>query len=291
MGKLTIRTGFVWKKDFGYLLACDPATEEDSPHAKLLAWNQGKFSETWVKFNAHSICRILSPERGVVVVAADGHYGVFHRAVHVGSIFRESQPPPQGTRYASLRAVAEIDGHAYAVGLRGMAYRLDKIDEWTRIDDGLPESFNVEAIDGFNAAEMYAVGSKGAMWQHNGQTWTRRDLPTNANLTTIKCAGDGQVYVGGHAGILIRGRDSIWEIIDQDDVEDDIWDLEWYQDAVFVSTLSGAYRLAGSTLESLHFGDEKPKSFYQLSARDGVLWSIGETDVLSFDGASWSRIF
>jgi len=287
---LNIRTGLLWKRDFGYLLACDPATEENSPHAKLFAWNKGQVSESWVKFNAHSICRISSPDRGIVIVSSDGLYAVFSRTVHVGSIFRESQPAPREQRYGSIRSVSDVDGQAYAVGLRGMVYRLDQLNLWSRIDEGLPATFNAQAIDGFESTEIYAVGSHGELWQFDGRAWVHRDTPTNKNLAAVKCAGDGQVYVGGHDGILLRGRTDSWQVIDQQDVKQDLWDLEWFDGVVYASTLSGVYRLDGFALEEVSFGDDKPETFYQLSSNDGVLWSIGESDVMSFDGAAWTRI-
>ena len=39
----------------------------------------------------------------------------------------------------------------------------------------------------------------------------------NKNLNTVKCAGNETVYVAGHDGILIRGRENIWEIIDHEE--------------------------------------------------------------------------
>ena len=38
-------------------------------------------------------------------------------------------------------------------------------------------------------------------------------------------------------------------------------------------------------LEPVDFGAEQPKSFYHLSAAPGVMWSIGESEVMSFDGS------
>ena len=287
---LSIRDGIAWNPDFGYVVVCDPATEERKPHARLRAWHQGRITESWAKFNAHSLCRTTLPERAIVLLSEDGFYGTFSSQVHAGNIFDESQPQPTEPRYGSFSAVAQIDGMAYAVGLRGMVYRLDRPASWTRIDEKLARDFDAEAIDGFSASDLYVAGLHGELWQSDGQSWVRRESSTNVNLNSVKCAGDGVVYIGGDAGMLIRGRNDVWEILDQQEMRSDIWDIEWFEGKLYVSTFSGVYWLAGSQLQPVDFGSDPPKTFYHLSTGEGVLWSVGEYDVMSFDGKAWTRI-
>jgi hypothetical protein len=288
--ELSIRDGAAWNKDFGYLLVCDPKTETDTPYTWIRVWHRGQVSESWVEFNANSVCRIASPQAGIVLISPEGLYAVFSRSVHAGSIFDDSHPAPAEPRYGSFRSVGQIGGRAYATGLRGMVYRLDAPAGWIRLDEQLSRDFDGQDIHGFDASDIYAVGSKGELWRFNGKEWVRRDLPTNVNLTTVKCAGDGVVYIGGHDGMLIRGRNDAWEVLDQPQMRDDIWDVEWFAGQVYVSTLSNLYRLVGADLKPVSFGGDTPGSFYHLSAGEDVLWSIGEADVVAFDGASWHRV-
>jgi hypothetical protein len=106
----------------------------------------------------------------------------------------------------------------------------------------------------------------------------------------VKCAGDGKVYLAGHGGMLIQGRGDLWEIIPQEATQDDIWDIEWFNGELYVSTMHTVYRLTGERLDVVNFGDDAPKSCYQLSSANGVMWSNGEFDIMSFDGQKWSRI-
>jgi hypothetical protein len=288
--ELCIRDAVVFNGDFGYILACDPETELDTPYTWIRALHQGQISESWLKFNAHSVCRTVLPERGVVSISSEGFYSVFSGKVHVGNIFDASQPQPTDPRYGSFSSVAQIGGRAHAVGLRGMVYRLDAPASWTRIDEQLAREFDVEAIHGFSESDIYAVGRKGELWQFNGQFWLKRDLPTTVNLSAVKCAEDGFVYIGGHNGVLIRGRNEAWEILDQAPMRSDIWDIEWFEGELYVSTFSAVYRLKGPHLEPILFGEDKPKTFYHLSVGEGVLWSVGEADVMSFDGTKWTRV-
>src|SRR6185437_7532916 len=118
-------------------LACDPATEESHPHVKIYMWHRRSYSTSWAKFNAHTICRITDPEVALVFVSSEGFYGVHSKTSIAGNIFDDSQPEPNDPRYGSFRSVSEIGGKAYAVGLRGMVYRLDELSMWTRLDDEL----------------------------------------------------------------------------------------------------------------------------------------------------------
>lgn len=97
-------------------------------------------------------------------------------------------------------------------------------------------------------------------------------------------------YIAGHRGVLLQGRNDMWSVINQTEVVDDIWDLEWFVDALYVSTMSNVYRLKQSQLEAVDFGDDRPKSCYQLSAGQDVMWSNGEFDLMSYDGIEWTRI-
>ncbi len=288
--QLSIRTGLVWQADTGYILACDPTTEENNPHVKIYMWDKGSFSESWAKFNAHSICRITNPENALVFVSSEGFYGVNSKISMAGNIFVDSQPESNEPRYGSLRAVSEIGGKAYAVGLRGMVYQLDELSMWTRIDDDLSREFNIQAIHGFNGYDIYAAGFSGQLWHFNGENWRKLQLPTNLNLTTVKCSGDGVVYIGGHKGILICGRDDKWEVVDHGQTMKDIWSLEWFEGKIYLSTMSNIFRLNNNRLEVVDFGDDTPKTCYHLSAAKDVMWSIGGKDVMSFNGIDWTRI-
>jgi len=289
---LVIRTAIVRRPDLGFIYACDPKLEaEEVPHTIIFKWKAGTFIKGDCEYDAHTVCAIEKPEPSLVDASGPGFYTINARSGKITSdIFQDSQPPPKKRRIGGIRSVAEIQGKAYAVGLRGMVYRLDKVRLWQRIDEGLPETFNIQASHGFQSSDIYAVGRFGQLWQYNGEAWRHRELPTNVNLTSVKCAEDGNVYVAGHAGVLLRGRLDKWDVIDHKATNDDIWDVEWFDGKLFVSTFKNVYRLNGKDLEPINFGTDKPKSCYQLSAANGVMWSNGEFDVMSFDGRTWTRV-
>lgn len=289
---LVIRTAAVRLPDAAYVFAFDLDKEkEDIPHAFVFRWTPSTVQKGDRNYNAQSVCLIQNPEPGYVDISEQGYYSITSRRGMVsGDIVDDSEPRAAKRRLGGFRSVTEIAGRAYAVGLRGMVYRLDTIKKWARLDEGLPDTFNIQAIHGFSDVDVYAVGRGGGMWSFDGNSWIRRDLPTNVNLTTVKCADDDVVYAAGYKGMLIRGRGDSWQIVEQDVIDDDIWDIEWFSNCLFLSTLQGVYRLDGNRLVEVDFGNDRPKSCGQLSVGPGVMWSIGAYDIMSFDGQKWTRI-
>jgi hypothetical protein len=282
------RSGIAIKRGVGYLLACDPKVEENSPHAKVVAIQGDKRFESWVRFNAHSICRVTTPENGVLVLCSDGFYAFFARQVHTGNLFTETPAPSKEVRFGSMRSLVAIGGRAYAAGTRGMAYRFEGPAAWTCIDSSIPKDFDAQALAGFNEEDIYAVGFRGALFHYDGKRWTPRMLPTNVNLSAALCAPDGNVYVAGHRGMLLSGRGDVWRLVGN--VTEDIWGLASFRGEVYGSTFRRLFRIREDQIEAVSVAPERPRTFYQLSAADDVMWSIGETDVLSFDGLSWTRV-
>lgn len=289
---LIIRNAVVQRPGLGYIIACDLTMEEKGePHAFIFTWEDGTFEREECNYEAHSICIIEYPTFGIVDISEPGYYtnntedGMFY-----GDIIEDSYPQPKLRRIRGFRSVSRIADKAYAVGLGGMVYRLDKVDQWTRIDDGLPQSFDIEAIHGLDDREIYAVGSHGQIWSYDNKKWLEYQLPTSANLNTVKCTNNGEVYIAGMGGILMRGRRDKWEVIEHEGTEEDIWDLEWFNQELYLSTMDTVYQLTNNKLKEVDFSVDRPQSCNQLSAANGVLWSIGEYDIMSFDGKVWTRI-
>jgi hypothetical protein len=289
---LIIRTAIVRNRYIGYIYACDLEKERnDIPHTITFKWESGNFHQGNNDYNAHSVCIAETPLTCLLSLSEEGYYSIITAAGnYLGNIPDDSSPAPDKPRFYGFRSLSSVDGMAYAVGLRGMVYRMDEMQKWTRIDDYLPETFDIQALDGFDGSNLFAVGWNGELWRYTDSSWLKEELPTNENLTAVKCGGDGNVYIAGHNGMLLYGRPGIWEVIENECFDSDIWDLEWFENRLYISTLSGVYVLKGSDIEKVEFSDDKPKSYYQLSTADNVLWSNGEYDIFSYDGIKWTRI-
>jgi hypothetical protein len=289
---LIIRTAIVRRRGVGFIYACDPEKEkQDVPHAITFRLLDEKFSRGECNYNASSLCVIQSPVPGLVNIAENGYYSVNTASGIVsGDIFERSSPPSSVLRMNGFRSVSAIGARAYAVGYGTLVYRMDELTKWTRIDEGLPSGLNLQAAHGTKEDDFHVVGLRGACWHFNGARWTKIELPTNRNLTAVVHVPNGNVYIAGHGGLLIRGSSDAWRVIDQTATDDNIWDLEWFKDRLYASTLHNVFSLIGDELEAVDFGLNRPDTCYQLSASEGIMWSNGEHDIIAFDGVQWTRV-
>lgn len=197
-----------------------------------------------------------------------------------------------------MRSIRAIGGKAYAVGMQRQVYRRDGVNGWVDLSQAIRPAqgsdaiVSFEAIDGFGADELYACGRDGEIWWFDARTWRQIASPTTVNLTNVVCAADGNAYICGRTGVLLKGRRDRWDVIPQDLVEQDFWGIAWFRDRLYLATMNLLLELSGGTLSPVAFADDFPRTCFHLAvALDGsVLWSTGAKDVFSFDGITWTRI-
>jgi hypothetical protein len=203
--------------------------------------------------------------------------------------------------FGDLTDIRVIKDKSYAVGMARTAYRNDGPGNWMRIDHGVrtPEGDLSDAgftsIDGFRDNDIYAVGWDGEIWHYNGSQWLNIESPTNVLLQRVVCAPDGVVYACGQHGVILKGRGSNWDIIENTLTRETFWGAAWFKQKLYLSTMRGLFVIDSSGLMALDLSFEKPPttkaSYYRLDSDEQTLWSIGRTTVLkSGDGAAWSEI-
>jgi len=292
-------TGAVRRRDVAYVaLVSDEMAANKSDHCYVSAWQRGR----WVKVidsstNWSAVASVVCQhpvEQGVFLGLGGEVLCAGSGDVHEEFICQGEGASPE--HRGMMRGLGVVGGRAYAVGMQRQAYRRDEGNKWTCIDATArpaaddPTVYSFEAIAGFSADELYAVGRRGEIWSYVGSTWAQEASPTNMILTSVCCAEDGQVYAAGRQGTLLRGRRGRWELMAQVDSDEDFWGLVWYSGTLYASTMRRVFRLKDNRLERVDFGADRPSSCFALSAADGVLWSIGAKDVMSFDGRQWARI-
>lgn len=289
-------TGAVRSKEVGYLIATDDKlAKKKEPHSVLVSWYKGQWFQHLLEWSSPSVCVVQHPkEQGVVIGLQGDAFVTGQKDDHPEEIV-DGKISPQKRGF--LRSVRAIEGKAYAVGMHRQAYRRDGANKWTCIDDsmrppsGKGEVEGFEAVDGFSAKEIYAAGWDGMIWSYDGKKWKELDSPTNTILTSMCCGEDGNVYICGQEGMLIRGRKNKWEIIDHGFGKADFWGVCWFNGKLYISTMKQVLTLAkDDSIERVRMGGDPAESAYHLSAADGWMWSIGAKDVMAFDGKTWSRI-
>jgi hypothetical protein len=254
-------------------------------HTSVIGVHDGRWVDcvnTEWDSSAIAVARLPSPK--LVVVGEDGEVNLY---LGDGKSVKEAiSPSPMAIRNAKT-----IHGFVYACGMKRQVFKRDGEKSWRDISAPAAEAVEAEgfeAIDGYSPKDIYAAGWKGEIWRFDGTKWWDCGSRTNLTLTGVCCAPDGLVYVVGQQGILIKGREMAWDLVDLGaDVNADFWDVCWFRDRLYVATITGLSTLEGNTLIDVDFGDAKVSSCYNLTAADGVLWSIGRDDVASFDGTVW----
>lgn len=188
-----------------------------------------------------------------------------------------------------------IGGYAYSVGGRRSIYKRVDIGKWEKFaelpkGDGNVALFGFNDMDAFCETDMYAVGGHGDVWHFDGKTWTQQGFPSNVQLATVTCAGDGHVYISGEGGSLWRGRGSTWEPIYRGG-SSILWnDVLWFENKLWLASDYQARIWNGKTLEPItHKGQEVPIRGH-MDAYDGLLVIAGPEVVKAYDGKTWRTL-
>ena len=188
-----------------------------------------------------------------------------------------------------------INGYTYSVGIGRQVYKRAEVGKWIPLHDGFPEGKRTDLmgfndLDAFSESDMYAVGGHGDVWHFDGKQWSQMGFPSNVQLATVTCAGDGNVYISGEGGSLWVGRKSTWKPI-YEGSSSVLWnDVLWFQDKLWLASDYQFRTLNGKDLEPVtHEGETVPMSGH-MDAHDGVLVIANLQYVRSFDGTTWRRL-
>ena len=191
------------------------------------------------------------------------------------------------------------NGHLYVTAHRMQVLRRDGANKWSYLSEGFPKSEEKEGvhfkdIDGFSDSDLYVCGKKGNVWNWNGKQWKIVDVPSNALLNNILCAGDGNVYIFDNKGYFYIGREDRWEIIKQEKF-DWTWldSMVWFKDRVYVSTQSQLFQIKNSIFEKCPLDSHKnsPPQWAKMHARDGILVAGSSRGAVLYDGKNLITIF
>ena len=232
---------------------------------------------------------------------------------------------PITTRHYTMWTGAKMGNHIYFAGTPRTLYKRLSPGEWINLTDRKmhPHMFvdveiaeaksdeegfvdirlGFEAVDGFAEDDIYAGGEAGDCWHYDGENWRALDLPTNMDIKSICCAPDGQVYIGGSMGVLLKGRLAAitgerWEQIELSgsSSDEDFSSLTWFQDQLWIGGWHGTYRLEiekGQPMVKRYvFPDGGAKQFSfsgGVCSCDDALMAWGESQVLLYDGERWTN--
>lgn len=251
-------------------------------------------------FSAPLLAASNSPKGQALIVARDCTVGVLGSGDH-GMESAIPHGDPTKPMYTSVEALATIDGYVYAAGPWRAVARRTGPGKWESLADrkSLPvpkrnssgsndEGFN--AIDGFNARDIYAGGGHGDLWRYDGVRWQQCAIPTNMIIENLCCAGDGKVYVGMQGGSVLKGRENTWKLIHKGTMTIPFKDIVWYGGRIWCTSDYGIWTIDNDKLDDAPLPPAIRSCAGNLSAADGVMLLAGMYGAAVFDGKQWEVI-
>lgn len=256
-------------------------------------WSSAGFKNLHV-FNAGVS---YSPKEQFVGVTFDGG------AVYVLGSGVDEIEEPLPTRFdggflrGGVSRCRTIDNYMYiAGGGRTVAVRKGRND-WVALSEELPydddqdwERAGFNDIDG-NANDIYCVGGKGDVWHYNGNSWTRIHFPSNIDLSSVCCAGDGQVYISGYGGTTFKGRGQKWKQIHKDGMTIPFRHMVWFENKVWCTSDYGLWTIDRDKVKPADVADEIKVCSGYMSAKDDILLISGHSGAAYKEAGVWHKIF
>jgi hypothetical protein len=188
-------------------------------------------------------------------------------------------------------------GHTYSIASCREMYKRVAVGQWERIE-GLPVPTDETALagtgfrdlDAFSESDMYAVGGHGDVWHFDGSAWRQMGFPTNEQLATVTCAGDGNVYITSEGGSLWVGQKSTWKLLEQRG-SSVLWnDVQWFNGQLW---LCSDYMLRvwdGKAIVTPEHEGKPVVMSGHMDAYDGILAVADLWTVSVFDGQQWRNV-
>lgn len=116
---------------------------------------------------------------------------------------------------------------------------------------------------------------------------------SHCRTTLTREAGIGFFDIDGTApdniyGVVLRGRFSQWTTI-HDSNKRNWYSIEEYDGKIYLAGNASLACIDKGFIQTVDVG-LKTISTHRLHAKDGLLWSIGEKNILVFDGKTWKEI-
>ncbi|MEW8027128.1 MAG: hypothetical protein AB2806_05245 [Candidatus Thiodiazotropha sp.] len=138
--------------------------------------------------------------------------------------------------------------------------------------------------------DYFAAGWGGEIWRFDGIKWTNQGSPVNQILSDSVVSSDGEVFLCGKNGTVIRGQNGQWSVIDAEGSEEDFWSIVEYQGDIYVSSTLGIY-IINDTLQPVSIDVAGYKgTHYRLQVVKNDLFSFGEKDILVYRDGAWNRV-
>jgi hypothetical protein len=188
-------------------------------------------------------------------------------------------------------------GYTYCVGGSRDIFKRVAVGQWER-DNRIPEPKTKDEmgvsgfndLDAFSESDMYAVGGHGDIWHFNGSAWRQMGFPTNEQLATVTCAGDGNVYITSEGGSLWVGQKSTWRLLQRQASSVLCNDAVWFDGQLWMGSDYALRVWDGKAIVPPTHEGRTILASGHVDAYDGLLAVADLWNVSTFDGKTWRRV-
>lgn len=292
---VTFLNGFSSRLGSLGLLTFPDALPADAQFCRLFSYAGGQWGSQDLKFQCKSITVKSDPARSYKAWWVLGKNGELAEIAGGAPTLR--QIPGAGLMglsepYGYVEAIKSIGGELYVCGHGRQVYK-QVGNDWVSIAGHIlthEPACGFFDIDGADAQHVYAVGWHGEIYFHDGQAWHRDDSPTTAHLGAVRCLGPDDVWICGNQGIVLHGHFNQWQRVDDAAFTGNWYSIEAFNGQIWLAGNDVLARIVDGAIERVDPGLGKPFTVHKLHAKDGLLWTIGRADILTFDGKSWSEV-
>ena len=188
-----------------------------------------------------------------------------------------------------------IDGFTFAVCYPREIYKRVAVGKWEPLG-AIPcaekelNQAGFNDMDAFSESDMYAVGGHGDVWHFDGHQWCQMGFPSNVQLATVTCAGDGNVYISGEGGSLWVGQKSTWKRVYKGE-SSLLWnDVLWFDNKLWLASDYQFRVWNGKDRERVTHNGEIVSMNGHMDAHDGILAIANASFVMTFNGQEWRTV-
>jgi len=294
--KFVVKNGYVRKRGWlGFVTSYPKADDQEVSNGQIFCYVNDDWYTWQFAWQGIGMTSTRFPEATLVVLGRDGN-----ALIGLSSGYQEESVEEDGmgpARRGPMRQIRTICDQVIAVGMGRQVYKRSGPNSWVRIEAGLPTSrqsgqvIGFNAVDGFGVDDMYAVGWAGEIWHYNGLQWSRIESPTNLALFDLISADERVLYAGGQAGVLLRGHDTHWDVLDYKGPRLEFRSLAWFRGSLYAADGTSLHVLRDNTFVRVDFGLTQPAPSSHLHVNDGLLLSTAGKEVFTTtDGVTWDAV-
>lgn len=293
-GSVYFVDGYVTSKN-NVLIAAKLNSLSESNFSRVLYYADGSWKHTDI---FDSVCSVAYCEADGAVfwLGADGLVTVLKN--NAISTERIQGPLIHGPLFihGPLSKIKLIGKELFVCGYGGQIYVRTGLGSWSlavtpALSKKYPQdSVNLEDIDGAAEDDIYCVGWDGLLMHFDGKCWTNVYLPTNKNISSIRCVAHDKAFLCGDNGIFMSGYRDQWADHTSSDYGYNFWDVECFKGKVYLTNPQQLLCWDGRTFEEVHIPTSNEICFHRLHSNDDVLWAFCVDDLFYFDGDIWSEV-